>query len=283
MTATFPPSANTRPEPALGLEEFVAATGHLPLYPAIAAELVRSVEREDISATELGRQIARDAALASHLLRLVNSPYYGLSRRIGTVTDAVAVLGFNMVRRIITSVVMLRPVLAYLPDSPATRAFWRHQLLCAGFARLVHQRSQADGDEVAYMAGLLHDVGRLALFVRGPESYAEFFEPPFDDEYMLVAAEQQRFGFDHAQAGGALLHYWNVPEAIATAVGRHADDAPPSDPIAASVWQADRLAHLASAEVRDGAEPPWMLEAGLDRAACRGIVDEVDAFAISRA
>lgn len=263
------------------LREFVKATGHLPLYPGMAAQLVRSVEREDISAGELGRQIAGDAALASHLLRLVNSPYYGLSRRIGTVTDAVAVLGFNMVRRIITSVVMLRPVLAHLPNTAATRTFWRHQLLCAAFARLIHQRSQSDGDEVAYMAGLLHDVGRLALFVRWPESYAEFLQSPFTDERSLVAAEQQRFGFDHAQAGGALLHHWNVPEAIATAADRHADETVPPEAVAGSVWQADRLAHWMSVEARDGAESTWMLEAGLDRAACGRIVDEVDAFAIS--
>ncbi|MCY7305652.1 MAG: HDOD domain-containing protein [Rhodoferax sp.] len=268
---------------ALGLTEFVAATGHLPLLAGMAAQLVRSVEREDISAAELGRQIAADAVLASHLLRLVNAPYYSRSRRIGSVTDALAVLGFNMVRRISTSVLMLRPLLVHLPDTLATRAFWRHQLLCAGFARLVHQLRQADGEEVAYMAGLLHDVGRLALFVRWPETYAEFLQPPFGDEHTLIAAERLRFGFDHAQAGSAVLHHWNVPEAITTAAGRHADQAAPPEPVADSVWRANRLAHRMAAEVWESAAPAWMVEAGLDRAACRRIVDEVDALASARA
>lgn len=282
VNASVAPAATTGSDAAPGLKEFVWATGHLPLVPGMAAQLVRSVEREDVSAAELGRQIAGDAALASHLLRVVNAPCYGLSRRIGTVTDALAVLGFNMVRRIITSVLMLRPVLVHLPDTPPTRALWRHQLLCAGFARLVHQRCQADGEEVAYMAGLLHDVGRLALFVRWPGTHAEFLQPPFGDEHTLIAAERLRFGFDHAQAGSALLHHWNASQAITTAAGRHADQAAPPQPVAASVWRAERLAHLVAAEVGESAAPPWMLEAGLDRAACRRIVDEVDAVASAR-
>ncbi len=187
----------------------------------------------------------------------MNSSYYGLSRRIGTVTDALAVLGFNMVRRIITSLVMMQPVLAHLPDTPATRAFWRHQLLCAVFARCLHLRSQTDSDEVAYLAGLLHEVGRLAMFVHWPEIYAEFVESPFSDERSLVAAEQQRFGFDHAQAGGALLHHWGVPEVIATAAGRHADEVAPPEPVAASVWHANRLAHLVALAAQASGESLW--------------------------
>jgi len=146
----------------------------------------------------------------------------------------------------------------------------------------VHQRCQADGEEVAYMAGLLHDVGRLALFVRWPGTHAEFLQPPFGDEHTLIAAERLRFGFDHAQAGSALLHHWNASQAITTAAGRHADQAAPPQPVAASVWRAERLAHLVAAEVGESAAPPWMLEAGLDRTACRRIVDEVDAVASAR-
>jgi len=267
---------------ALGLTEFVAATGHLPLLAGMAAQLVRSVEREDISAAELGQQIAGDAVLANHLLRVVNAPYFSRSRHMGTVTDALAVLGFNMVRRIITAILVSRPLLAHLPDKPATRAVWRHQLLCAGFARFVHQLRQADGDEVAYMAGLLHDVGRLALFVRWPATYSEFLQSPYCDEHTLIAAERTRFGFDHAQAGGALLQHWNVPEAIVTAAGRHAEQGAPPEPVAESVWRANRLAQRVAAEVWESAAPAWMVEAGLDRAACRRIVDEVDAFASAR-
>ena len=116
-----------------------------------------------------------------------------------------------------------------------------------------------------------------------PDANAQFLQAPCDDEQTLIAAERLRFGFDHAQAGGALLHHWNVPEAISAAAGRHADAEEPQEPVAASVWRADRLAHRVAAESRDSAEQPWLAEAGLDRGACRRIVEEVDTFAGSRA
>lgn len=264
---------------ATTLAGFVAATRHPPLVSSMAAQLVRSVESEHITAAELSRQIASDAVLASHLLRLVNSAFYGMSRRIGTVADALAVLGFNMVRRIVTAVVMQRPVLAHLPDTPATRAFWRHQLLCAALARFVHRRSGADGEEVAYMAGLLHDIGKLAMFVRWPHEFGELLQRPSTSDGSLIADERARFGFDHAQAGGALLHQWNLPEAIVLATAGHADALPPADPLAASVWHANRLAHALVEQPTLIGEPPCLQAAGLDAGARRQILKEVDSFA----
>lgn len=275
--AAAPPAAL-----ATTLADFVASTRHLPLVSGMAAQLVRSVESEHITAAELSRQIATDAVLASHLLRLVNSSFYGMSRRIGTVADALAVLGFNMVRRIVTAVVMQRPVLAHLPDTPATREFWRHQLLCAALARFVHRRGGDDGEEVAYMAGLLHDVGKLAMFVRWPQAFGEMMQRPSSGDGSLIAEERSHFGFDHAQAGGALLRQWNLPEAIVLATAAHADDLPPTDPVAASVWQANRLAHTLADMAEQADEPPCLQEAGLDAAARRQILDEVDGFAGKR-
>jgi HD-like signal output (HDOD) protein len=263
------------------LADFVAATHHLPLYPAVAAQLVRSVENEDISGPELARQIAADAALATHLLRLVNSSFYGMSRRIGTVSDALSVLGFNMVRRIVTAVVMRRPMLAYLPDTAASRDFWRHQLLCAVLARHLHQHQGDDGAEVAYMAGLLHDVGRLAMFARWPRAYAATLLRPSlptaaDDD--LIAVERSSFGFDHAQAGGALLAHWGVPEAICEAAAGHRNALVPEAEVPAHVWHANGLSHRISAQQDCATQTLWMTEAGLDPLSVRRFLDEVAAF-----
>lgn len=277
------PVLSETPQAGTSVSDFAMSIRHLPLFPTMAVQLVRSVQQEDISAAEMARQIAADVGLSSHLLRLVNSSFYGLSRRIATVADALAVLGFNMVRRIVTAAVLQRPVHAHLPDTPATQAFWRHQLLTAALARFVHGKKGEDGEEVAYMAGLLHDVGRLAMFVRWPQDYGELLQRPIAEDDLAIDEERQRFGFDHAQAGGALLRLWSVPEAIVLATRGHADDSAPADPLAASVWQANRLAHLLATEPEDGPEPAWMREAGLSADMRRKIVDEVGAFAGGRA
>ena len=259
--------------------EFALAVRQLPIVPTLAMQLVRSAQREDISATELGRQIAADAGLASHLLRLVNSSLYGLSRRIGTVADALAVLGFNMVRRIVTAAVLQRPAQGRLPLTPATLEFWRHQLLTAALARWWHGNQGEGGEELAYMAGLLHDVGRLAMVARWPQQCDELL---LAQDGLAIEQERRRFGFDHAQAGAALLRLWNVPEPIVLATACHADAGAPAEALAASVWQANRLAHRLAGEPDEAAEAPWMGEAGLTAQMRHRIEDEVGAFAGSR-
>lgn len=262
---------------SVALEEFVAAIQHLPLFTGMAAQLVRSVEREDITTAELSRQISTDAALAAHLLRLVNSSYYGLSRRVGTVSEALAVLGLDLVRRVVTAAVLQRPLLAYLHDTQAAREFWRHQLVCAALARHLHGRKGQDS-EVAYMAGLLHDVGRLVMLMHRPKDIDALLHRPGADDDSSVQNERKRFGFDHAQVGGALLEFWGVPERMVQATHQHADIAEPEEPMAASVWHANRLAHLLVSEPDDSQDRPWMQQAGLSPEVCRAILDEVAAF-----
>jgi HD-like signal output (HDOD) protein len=282
-----------RPAPArvapAELGEFTTAIRRLPLFPGVAVQLIGSVEREDISARELSDLISRDAALSVHLLRLVNSSFYGLSRRIGTVDDALAVLGFNLVRRVVTSMVMQRPLATLLPDTAATRAFWQHQLLSAVLARHLHRVRGEEGEELAYMAGLLHDIGRLAMLAHWPEGYRALLTASADDadtagaDAGICRDERRVFGFDHALAGGVLLAAWDVPEPIAMAAEMHVDAAEPTPPVAASVWRANRLAHRMAHEPDTGQPTPWMEAAGLDPAARRRIEGEVLGLAGARA
>lgn len=261
------------------LVAFTAGVRQLPLMPALAVDLVRSVQDEQIGSIELGCRIGADAALAAQLLRLVNSPFYGLSRRVGTVGDAVALLGFNLVRRLVAATLTQRPAAELLPDNADTRGFWRHQLLVAALARALHATQAEDGAETAYMAGLLHDTGRLALHAWQPGPDTLPTPSHRVGEEAVVAAERARHGLDHAQAGAALLGAWQLPEAIVHAVGTHADATAPVDPTAASVWQANRLAHLLEADASTAATPPWLGDVGLTPDSLRRLLDEVDAVA----
>ncbi len=268
------------------LEEFVASVQHLPLFTGTAVQLIRSVDQEDITAGELSRLISTDAALAAHLLRIVNSSYYGLSRRIGTVSDALAVLGFNLVRRTVTAAVLQRPLLAYLHDTDMARDFWRHELLCAALARHLALRKGYDG-EFAYMAGLLHDVGRLVMLMQFPEQSDLLLERRSEDDDVDLHRERRMFGFDHAQVGGGLLELWGLPQGMVQPAHQHADDVEPDDPIAASVWRANLIAHELQDEI-DGPPidetgvRPWMDAIDLNAKARKQILDEIAALESDR-
>lgn len=276
-----------RPDHAPGaLEAFVASAEHLPLFSGTAVQLVRSFERPEVTSAELATLIASDAALAVHLLRIVNSPFYGLARRIGTVTDALAVLGIDLVRRTVTAAVLQRPLLAYLHDTTIARAFWRHELVCAALSRHLALQNGADG-EFAYMAGLLHDVGRLVMLMRFPEHSDVLLQARHDLDGSDVDEEHALFGFDHAQVGAALLELWGLPQGMVMAAHQHIDPTEPDEAGAASVWRANRIAHEAVDDFDGTAAPeddgdvemkPWMEAIGLRPKAYRKMRDEIAAL-----
>ncbi len=259
------------------LNEFVASIEHLPLFTGMATQLIQSVDRDDITSGELAKQISGDAALVAQLLRMVNSPFYGLRRSVGTVNDAIAILGFALIRRIVVAAVLQRPLFAYLHDTASARVFWRHQLLVASIARHLHVQKGGDGD-VAYMAGLLHDVGRLAMLVKFPNATDTLLAGRDIDDDDAPERERRRFGFDHAEVGAALLELWDVPETMVTAAGQHADELEPDDPVAATVWHANLLSHTIDDTREESDDGPALLSVGLAAEARRKILDEVAAL-----
>ena len=261
------------------VEAFLASVRHLPLFSGTATQLIRTAGQEKVSAAELVRLISTDAGLVAHLLRIVNSPFFGFARRLATVGDALAVLGVDHVRRTVTAAALQRPLKTYLHDSETVRGFWRHELLCAALARHLATRRGVDG-ELAYMAGLMHDVGRLAMLMQYPAQADVLLHVQVDDDHAAVDREFDVFGFDHAQAGGALLEQWGLPPEIVLAAREHGDEFAPDDVISACVWKANVLTHAMGdvpQELED-VQQPWMIEIGLTVNMRRRILDEIRAF-----
>lgn len=274
---TSPPGTTHTDDPKPeSLAAFVASVEHLPLFSGTAMQLIRTVDREDVAVAELSRLISTDAALVAHLLRIVNSSYYGLSRRIGTVGDALAVLGVNLIRRTVTAAVLQRPLFAYLHDTSVARAFWRHGLLCAALSRHLAMQKGLDG-ELAYMAGLMHDIGRLVMLMKYPQQSDVLLRAGGDGE-TGVERESALFDFDHAQVGAALLELWDLPSEIVRAADQHADATEPDDPMSASVWRANLLSHDMIDEADDDEQQPWMAAIDLSVKARRKIFEEIAAL-----
>lgn len=259
------------------LEAFVTSVQHLPLFTGMAAQLIRSVDDDDVGAPELAKMISADAALVAHLLRIVNSSYYGLNRRIGTVTEACAVLGLDLIRRTVTVAVLQRPLFAYLHDTVVARDFWRHELLCAALSRHLAQRRGLNGEQ-AYLAGVLHDVGRLVMLMSFPDQIDLLLRRSSDDDDGGLQRELDQFGFTHAQVGGALLELWGLPEGIVQAAHQHTDETEPEDGLAAVVWRANLISHDFGNDADDGVERPWLEPIGLDEDGRRRILDEIDSL-----
>jgi putative nucleotidyltransferase with HDIG domain len=183
----------------------------IPPFPAIALKALQLMSGTDTSLLELCDLIRSDPAFSTAVLRVANSPLVAFSKNITSVIQASMLLGFERLRRVVITVGLK----AYLKDSftPAMSLCWRHSVACAIIAERSANWSSLD-KEFAYTAGILHDIGRIALASVMSEQYAKVIERGADQPWNVLQSEHELCGIDHCQAGRELMTAWNLPEAF---------------------------------------------------------------------
>ncbi len=196
----------------IAIQRLIARVENLPTLPVIASELLGCLDDPDASAAALANLISTDQALATRLLRLANSAYYGFPRRIGTINLAVVVLGFDTVRDLSLSLLItdsfFRPAKEMPLDMDAT---WRHSVAAAIAGRMLLRSSGANVPGEGFIAGLVHDVGKLFLARYFPSEYSQVISLVRESKLQLLLAEDVIFGLNHAIVGGWLLDEWDLP------------------------------------------------------------------------
>jgi len=207
---------------AITIEDILQRTTDLPSMPAAATAVMREAESSTSSSTSISRHLRQDQALSARVLRLANSSYYGLSRQVSEVGEAVVILGTRTVRHLCLVAAsypwLVRDLKGYElgPDQ-----LWRHSFATAVSAGVIANHSGSADRDVCFTAGLLHNIGKVALSVwlEGKTSMlqvlAERAGMSFDE------VERKALGFDHAQIGEALAEQWNLPSALVQAIRYH--------------------------------------------------------------
>ncbi len=228
----------------LTLEHVVADLANLPPLPEVVIEILECFQHDNVDTDEIADKIARDQALAARSLRIANSSFYGLQTRVASIHDAMIVLGFRAVRTLVTAASVTSRFGAIHVEGFDQRGFWLHNAGSALAARALAGRVGAAAD-VAFTAGLLHDLGRLALVVRHPAHYTAVREYRERHDCQWLDAEHDVLGFDHTHIGAALARRWRFATVIEEAVaGHHAPDALPAKSLAGIVHVADIVSHV---------------------------------------
>jgi putative nucleotidyltransferase with HDIG domain len=191
----------------------------IPPFPRVAIRILQLTNNEDVSMRQLSALISSDPAFSSEVITIANSALYASRFPITSVLQAIAVLGTKSLKGVCLTV----GVRAYLGESlkhQSLRAIWRHSLACALVAQQLARAGSMDKD-AAYTAGILHDIGRLALAVISPKEYAALLETHSGSAGSALQAERALFGFDHCEAGLHLVADWKLPSDFETIVSDH--------------------------------------------------------------
>ncbi|MDA1010972.1 MAG: HDOD domain-containing protein [Chloroflexi bacterium] len=274
------------------LEELLTEVAELQPLPVVAQRILRLDDSDRFSAHELATLIASHQVMTARVLRLANSAYYGVGRRIGTVRDAVVLLGFRSVRQVALTGCFIdarRPVTHLRYEE-----FWQFSIATGLLAEMLartagqHQGQQSHQGHQgeALSAGVLHNIGLLALDQHRPHVLGEVLERLRTEGETRHDAERALLGFTDADLGGALATHWNFPTTLVDAVQQHAslDHLPEPDSLAALVIRARLFAR--SYGLRDGlpdgddhASTDDTLAAALERSGgIKHLLERVDAF-----
>lgn len=232
---------------------------HLPAMPQIMARLLDLCHRDDLNLGDLATLISRDAGLVTRIFAIASSAIYQRRSRPVTLEQCLSLLGVSMVKIVVIneSVMQAFSRFTVLREVDLNR-FWAHSLRCALLARELARKTSYDNPDEAYLGGLLHDIGRLAMLVTAPDDYKLIFRKYADGDE-LCALEQEQFGLNHAEVGAWLVEKWALDSFLGDCVLYHHE---PAERIVAApalvklVLLANQL--VGQQEAKD-AKPDWNL------------------------
>lgn len=243
-TATPAALAALRPLTREQIERRLRDCARLPSLSTINSALRDLLGADQRYTAQVAEIIRRDPSLTARLLRLVNSVYYGLSTPVNSIEDAVLYLGVRQIRQL----VMVTPVIedfTKLAGGVAFpwRDFWQHCISTAILTREVIGALQMPSDEVDYVSGLVHDVGKIALAAAFPEHFVAIYRHPELATLDLRQIETDTLGMDHAELGALYLKNHNLPDVLVEVARHHhqPERATHHAPVVAAVHIADLL------------------------------------------
>lgn len=206
----------------LTLEQIVKKVNDLPALPQVASQVLKLADDPNSTVKQLSDVICNDQALTAKVLRLANSAYYGFPRRISTIIEAIVILGYNTIRNLVLAVSIHGLLCDEVTGYRLGRGeLWRHSIACAMAARTISMHVRFPAPEQAFIAGLLHDIGKVILNFYVNDSFDEILQKVHEERVSFIQAEEDVLGFTHTAVGARVAEKWNLPVPLVQAIGFH--------------------------------------------------------------
>lgn len=226
------------------LHQNIGRIGQLPVLPDVYRDVMRAIEDPNVALVSVGTIVARDPVLSAKIVQMVNSAFFGLAQPIARIEKAVCYLGIDVVKCLLLMVDVIDERNLGKAGAESLRHLQPHSLMTARIAqRLVDDRYERDA---AFMAGLLHDIGKVVLASRAPERFARLLAASLESKRPMHEVERDRSFVTHAEIGAFLLGHWGLPYPVVEAVAHHhapSRVAPSRFDVVGAVHVANVLAH----------------------------------------
>ncbi len=200
------------------LEKIILDTIDIPSLPTVAVKALELINSDSSSVDELEKIISRDQSFSARLLRIANSPYYGMNRRIDTISSGVMLIGFNTMKSLV--------VAASLKDMHRKfglfeQKLWEHSLGVSVASSILARASKLAPPEEALVAGLIHDVGKTILNNSIPDKYAIITQKVYEEGTQYKDVEMDLLGYTHCDVGGLIARKWKLPKNLEIVIQYH--------------------------------------------------------------
>lgn len=255
----------------------------LPPLPEAVVAMVSTLDEGKASIRDVAGLLQRDQALTARVLRLANSAFYGVPGRVASAHDAVNLIGLRSLRSLVATAALAQSFAQPRATALNLGVFWRHTVAVAFAARSLAAAHALD-EEMAYTAGLLHDVGRLALAAHFPQAHGALLQAGRQGLPGGRRLERRLLGTDHAEVGAIVAEHWHLPNPVVVVIARHhhPPEAAESATLVDIVHVADALAHGLGYRHEECPQGPRVLPApwqrvGLERLPLEDIATQVQA------
>lgn len=204
------------------LKDIILNAKDLPAMPHVASKVLELAGNPETTAAKLQKVIQDDQAMAARILKIANSALYGCSRQIKTLTEAIVMLGFNTIRSLVVTSAARN---MYLAEGKTMglkeRLLWEHSIGCAIACRILVTPRHPMYAEEAFLAGLMHDIGKLVLNQYASDVFDQVVQEVYNEGRNFAAVERELLGFDHTEVGAMLVTKWKLSPVMEEAIRFH--------------------------------------------------------------
>lgn len=196
----------------------------LPTPPMVFTQIMKVVDDPNTSAYDIAGIVSEDPGISAKVLRITNSAFYGLSGTVTSIKQAVVIVGLNGIKDLVVSTSVIDMFKGDTTGQQFQELFWRHSLVSAFGCRML-AREIAPTDislgEMAFTSGLLHDIGKMVMYLESPEKSQQVLEIADQGPAVEVQLERELFGCDHAEVGQMITERWKLPKVLSNAIAHH--------------------------------------------------------------